>query len=118
MKIFVYGTLKRGQPLHYALHGQTYVGEARTLPHFRLFSLGEYPGLVNAERPGDGLAIEGEVWDVDPCCLAELDEIEAVDEGEYARIPVPLQEPFQDVAVQGYLYLGDIGGLEEAGSRW
>ena len=118
MKIFVYGTLKRGQPLHYALQAQTLVGEARTLPQFRLFSLGDYPGLVRAETPEAGMAIEGEVWEIDAVCLAELDEIEAVDEGEYARIPMPLQEPFHDADVEGYLYLGSVEGLVAVGERW
>ena len=118
MKIFVYGTLKRDQPLHYALQAQTFVGEACTLPHFRLFSRGEYPGLVQADSPETGVSIDGEVWEIDAVCLAELDQIEAVDQGQYARIRLPLQEPFQDADVEGYLYLGSVEGLEEVGTRW
>jgi gamma-glutamylaminecyclotransferase len=118
VKIFVYGTLKRGQPLHYALQAQTFVGEARTLQHFRLFSLGDYPGLVRAESLENGVSIEGEIWEIDAACLAELDEIEAVEEGEYARISMPLHEPFQDADVEGYVYLGSVEGLEEVGTRW
>ena len=118
VKIFVYGTLKRGQPLHFALQAQTFVGEARTFPHFRLFSLGEYPGLVRVQSPETGVSIDGEVWEIDAVCLAQLDDIEAVDKGEYARIPMPLQEPFQDADVEGYLFLGSVEGREEAGTRW
>lgn len=117
MKIFVYGTLKRGQQLHFALQEQRYLGEARTLPHYRMFSLGDYPGMVRAGS-APGMAIEGEVWEVDGACLAELDAIECIDEGEYARVRIPLQAPFRDVHVEGYLYLGNVSGLGDVGTRW
>ncbi|MGK0186479.1 MAG: gamma-glutamylaminecyclotransferase [Verrucomicrobiales bacterium] len=118
MKIFVYGTLKRGHALHDALQAQQFVGETRTAPQFRLFCLGSYPGMVMATSGAAGQAIEGEVWEVDDACLAQLDEIEAVDEGEYERVLIPLQQPFSGQHVQGYLYLGETDGLEEVGSRW
>ena len=118
MKIFVYGTLKRGQPLHYALRDQQFVGDARTLPQYQMFSLGDYPGVVMAASAEVGQAIEGEVWEVDAICLAELDEIEAVDEGEYERVRMPLGEPFHDTLVEGYLYLGDVSELGEVGTLW
>ena len=118
MKIFVYGTLKRDQPLHYALRSQQFVGEARTLAHYQMFSLGDYPGIVVAGSAEAGQAIEGEVWEVDHHCLSTLDEIEAVEEGEYERVRIPLQEPFHVTVVEGYLYLGDVGGLGEVGTHW
>ena len=118
MKIFVYGTLKRGHALHDALQAQSFVAEARTEPLYQMFSLGSYPGMVKANSAGEGLPIEGEIWEIDAECLSELDEIEAVDEGEYERVRIPLQPPFDREIVQGYLYLGDTDGLGEVGNRW
>ena len=99
------------------MRGQDFLEEVRTLPHFRMFSLGSYPGLVQVED-NTGLEIEGEVWEVDASCLADLDVIEAVHEGEYVREAIPLHAPFSDVHVECYLYLGDVSGLGEVGSRW
>ena len=117
MKIFVYGTLKRGHELHDALMDQRFLGHARTHPLYRMYSLGSYPGLVLAE-PDNGLEVEGEVWDVHERCVMELDAIEGVDEGEYARVSIPLHPPFDAARVEGYLYLGDVTGLGEVGARW
>lgn len=65
--VFVYGSLKQGFALHALLQGQLRVGNAWTEPWYRLFDLGSYPGLV--EWP-EGLAIRGEVYEVDTECLA------------------------------------------------
>ncbi|SRR5579885_1562932 len=72
--LFVYGTLKRGGRGSRWLAGQRFVGEAATEPKYRLYDLGSYPGLV---RDGaNGLAVKGELWEVDDACLAELDDYE------------------------------------------
>ncbi len=86
-RVFVYGTLKRGFPLHRYLAGARFLGEAR-LEGFEMFDLGWYPGIV----PGEGV-VYGEVYDVGPGTLALLDEIE--DEGEeYERrwLPVEMED--------------------------
>ena len=114
-RVFLYGTLKQGQSLHYAVEGQVFLGHARTEPRYRLFSLGTYPGMVPSEQ---GLPIEGEVWEVDGRCLRNLDEIEGVAEGEYDRAAIPLQAPFDDEPAYAYIYLGDITGLGDCGTRW
>ena len=44
--VFVYGTLKRGMSNHRWLRGQRFVDESRTLPSYRMYDLGGYPGLV------------------------------------------------------------------------
>ena len=66
MFLFVYGTLKRGQPRHRYLAGQTFVASAVTRPIYRLFNVGDYPALV---RHSEGRSIEGELWRVDEGCL-------------------------------------------------
>jgi len=100
--VFVYGTLKRGCSNHPVLAGQTFLGEARTAPGYRLHHLGDYPGMITA--PDDTLGVAGEVWSVDAVALARLDAFEGTAEGLYRREPVKLLPPFADRSVDTYLY--------------
>jgi gamma-glutamylaminecyclotransferase len=113
--LFVYGTLKRGDCRHSVLAGQTFQGQARTAPRYRMYNVGSYPALV--ETP-DGLAIEGELWQVDATCLARLDEVEGVAEGLYQRRAIQLAEPFTDVSAQSYFFLKNTAGLADCGPCW
>lgn len=114
--IFVYGTLKCGCRNHAYLGGQAFVGEARTMPGFRLFDLGEYPGMV--PDPTDREGVIGEVWSVDPACLARLDVLEGIAENLYERKFVALQPPFAAQTVETYLYLQAVTGRPEVGPAW
>jgi gamma-glutamylaminecyclotransferase len=115
MRLFIYGTLKRGCYNHYYMDGQHFVGTARTEPCYRLFNLGGFPGMVSAS---DGLSIEGEVWDIDDACRARLDVLEGVAEDEYILEPVPLLAPFDREIVHGYRYLRSVVSRPEIGSVW
>ena len=75
MFLFVYGTLKSGGTANYRLASARLVGPAVTAPKYRLYDMGWHPAMVRDE--GHGLAVEGEVWDVGPEMLAELDEYES-----------------------------------------
>jgi len=108
--IFVYGTLKRGGSNHHHLAGQTFLCEGRTGPGFRLFDLGAYPGMV---AHADGRSVPGEVWAVDPECLARLDVLEGVAEGLYRRDRVTLFPPFADRPVETYFYARTVEGRRE-----
>ena len=77
MRLFIYGTLKRGCYNHHYMHGQQFIDKARTVPIYRLYNLGGYPGMVLAD---DGLSIEGEVWEIDETCRTQLDVLEGVDD--------------------------------------
>jgi len=113
--LFIYGTLKRGQPRHPALKGQTFVANVLTAPAYRMYNTGTYPALVEAEN---GVAVEGELWAVSETCLSELDVIEGVAEGLYGRRPVLLQPPHDGTAAETYIYLRSIAGLHDCGSNW
>lgn len=112
--IFVYGTLKRGYSRAANLVGQQFLGEVKTLAHYRLFDCGSYPGLVEVEN---GLEIIGEVWAVDTACLQQLDLVEAVEEGLYRRGSIKLQPPF-DLYVESYFYLLSVETLTDCGDCW
>ncbi len=114
--IFVYGTLKRGCSNHGELAGQRFVAEARTLPGYRLFDVGGYPGLV--PWPGDREGVSGEIWSVDPTTLARLDRFEGTDSGLYSREPILLQAPYSGETVQAYVYPGSVAGLRDVGANW
>ncbi|NQV27506.1 MAG: gamma-glutamylcyclotransferase [Rhodopirellula sp.] len=118
MLVFVYGTLQRGRALHQHLAGQHFVDVAQTLPDYRLYRIVWYPGLVDAPASESGLAIHGEVWDVDETTLKVLDDVEEVGSGLYERRPVSLQEPFDQSEVMAYFYLGDVEGCSDNGDRW
>lgn len=111
-RIFVYGTLKRGQCRHAALAGQRFLEEAATEPLYRLYDCGDYPALV--ESPA-GVAVWGELWEVDEPCLARIDVIEGVAEGLYRRQTVQLQDR---PPAETYIYLHDVSGLAELGDRF
>jgi gamma-glutamylcyclotransferase (GGCT)/AIG2-like uncharacterized protein YtfP len=115
MRLFVYGTLKRGEPRHGYLSGQTFIVLARTLPVYRLYDLGEYPGLVGR---ADGLAIEGELWEVDKACLEQLDKVEGCDDGLYCRSAVDLAPPHDGSPAVTYLYQKSVENLAECGTCW
>ncbi len=74
MLLFVYGTLRRGEPSHSLLAGARFVGTAQTEPRYELVDLGEYPALVE----GGDTAVVGELYDVNHEMLVQLDIYEDV----------------------------------------
>ena len=60
---FFYGTFMRGQPGEANLAGATFVGEARTAPRYRLYSIrDEHPLLIEVDEGGASIA--GQLLDV------------------------------------------------------
>ena len=111
-RLFVYGTLRKGQGRSTLLDGQKFLGEVKTEPDYRLYSNGAYPCLVEA---ADGVSVQGELWEVHDDCLARLDAVEGVDAGLFGRKKVKL---VGHEGVEAYFYLGNVEGLEDAGSPW
>jgi gamma-glutamylcyclotransferase (GGCT)/AIG2-like uncharacterized protein YtfP len=114
--IFVYGTLKRGGSNHHLMAGQQFLGEAGTLPGFRLYDLSGHPGMV--VKPDDRAGVTGEVWSVDAACLAQLDVLEGLVEGLYRRVRIKLPPPFADQPIETYLYAQSVEGRSDIGSTW
>lgn len=84
-RVFVYGSLLRGQCNHEWLQGARFVGEDRTAEPLTLVDLGEYPAVVDQPLG----PIVGEVWEVDEEGLARLDILEDYPD-LYLRRPVAL----------------------------
>ena len=115
--LFIYGTLKRGDVRTSLLDGQAYLGQVKTAPHYRLYSVGDYPALVEAAPLNlPGRSIHGELWQIDATCLTRLDEEEGVDEGLYERCAVELIG--SPARATTYLYRQPIAGLVDCGDRW
>jgi gamma-glutamylcyclotransferase (GGCT)/AIG2-like uncharacterized protein YtfP len=113
--LFVYGTLKRGFPLHHHLGPSRFVAAARTGPGFALYRLDWYPAMV-AEAEATG--VTGELFEVSEPLLAVLDEVESVPY-LYHRVQVPIVEcdgePRTNLAL-AYVYQQPVAGRERLGS--
>ncbi|XP_017287102.1 gamma-glutamylaminecyclotransferase C isoform X2 [Kryptolebias marmoratus] len=108
--VFVYGTLKKGQPNHHYMmdssNGKaTFVATAITAQKYPLVIAGKYniPFLLNL--PGRGLRVHGEVYEVDKKMLGFLDEFECVP-GMYQRTTAGLE--VRESAAGGKLSPGSI----------
>jgi allophanate hydrolase len=78
--LFCIGAHMAGLPLNGAITGRfgRFLRTATTLPEYRLFDLGTRPGLLRA--PGEGGAIEGEVWALPTAAIGAV----------LAEVPPPL----------------------------
>jgi gamma-glutamylaminecyclotransferase len=81
MKVFIYGTLKRGFPLFdKGLVGARYLGDVETVERYPLYIAGSSYGPMMLDRAGEGLHIRGELFEVEEDRLQVLDELEDVDD--------------------------------------
>ncbi|QJA05774.1 gamma-glutamylcyclotransferase [Thermosulfurimonas marina] len=94
--LFVYGTLRRGQPLHGLLRGASLMGEG-WVEGFALYDLGDYP----AARPWEKGRIWGELYAVPEELLPLLDQVE----DEYRRETVLVEcSSGAKIPAQMYVY--------------
>lgn len=107
--VFVYGSLKEGYGNHRLLLTSTLRHHA-TLPYgHRMFSLGGFPGVVEADL-SSGYPIHGEVYEVAESTLFEsLDYLEGYDKetdtGMYLRRPVMVELDNGELeVVETYIY--------------
>ena len=115
MIIFVYGTLLKGLERSHVLYSSPYLGPA--LVQAQLFDLGSYPGIGEGNHD-----VTGELYEVTPETLAELDSIEGYVENSpesslYLRKTLTAQK-FADgstVDAESYFYSRPSGELIEGG---
>ncbi len=84
-RVFVYGTLLRGEANHYLLTQSRFLCDAKTEPLFSLFNLGGFPAMCS----GGSTSVVGEVYEVRGEVLEILDELEEHPDW-YVRTPVRL----------------------------
>eukprot|EP00731_Ephydatia_muelleri_P033217 Em0026g37a len=91
-KMFVYGTLLKGQPNHHVLMNannglSVFVGKARLTKKYPLVVASAYNVPYLLPLKGTGQEVHGEVYGVDSKMLRELDALEEHPE-YYTRTPV------------------------------
>ena len=104
-RVFVYGTLKRGEAREKCWPRRPLSVEPATV-RGRLYDLGPYPALIEGAE-----TVAGELWnfaaeDLSPT-LAALDEIEGYrgrEEDQYRRVVIQCRLPGGEVAAWTYLF--------------
>jgi len=111
-RVFVYGTLLRGEKNHDLLMGSPFLGMARTEPLFSLFNLGGFPAMC---RHGC-TSVVGEVYEVSQEVLETIDELEG-HPNWYRRTPISLSE---GMVAETYLLEPDQveGGVLISSGNW
>ena len=84
MRLFVYGSLRRGRANHAALAGASFIGSLATAPRYALAEHDGYPALI----PGRS-AVEGELYEV---ALEHLARLDAFEGSGYVRAKVTLAD--------------------------
>jgi gamma-glutamylcyclotransferase (GGCT)/AIG2-like uncharacterized protein YtfP len=114
MKVFVYGTLKRGHGNHGLLNGSRFVGAAVLFGEFVLLDSG-FPVCV--EQP-HGAPVAGEVYEIDGATLQRLDHLEGEGSMYHRQLrTVVYEHGGADVAA---VYVGDERrwGRTYIGGQW
>ena len=110
-RIFVYGTLMKGQSANYMLQDSIYLGRF-ALADYCCKNLGPFPGI----RPCSGGHVFGEVYCVKDAAIAFLDRYES--EGEmYIRTTVEVNSYYGSTTAETYVYASDLPGNPVFG-RW
>jgi gamma-glutamylcyclotransferase (GGCT)/AIG2-like uncharacterized protein YtfP len=95
--LFVNGTLMRGLALHTNLEGAEFLGEVRTAPRYRLYSIANvHPGMFEVDR--DGVSVAGELYRVPD------DVLRRVEAGEPPNLYRGLVHLDDGRKVEGILY--------------
>ena len=106
----------RGCCNHDHIDDQRFLGEARTLPGYRLYELTGYPGMVVDES--DTLGVPGELWEIDADCLERLNRFEGTEAGLYRLASIPLRPPFDETTALTYFYLHKTFGRKAVRGKW
>jgi gamma-glutamylcyclotransferase (GGCT)/AIG2-like uncharacterized protein YtfP len=85
-KLFVYGTLRHGEPAHALLADARLIGSVRTEPRFTLVDAGGYPGMIF----GGHTKVTGEIYEIDASAWPKLDEYEQAPE-VYERVQLVVE---------------------------
>jgi gamma-glutamylcyclotransferase (GGCT)/AIG2-like uncharacterized protein YtfP len=83
-RVFVYGTLKRGQRNDHFMHGAEYLGLHRTEEIYSLYDFEDYPAVCLRGAH----SISGEVYRIDDRQFRALDDLEWYPHF-YQRIEIP-----------------------------
>jgi gamma-glutamylaminecyclotransferase len=87
--LFVFGTLKRGFPLHErGLARSRFIGEARTTERFPMIIAGDRFAPMLLHEPGIGHRVAGELYAVSPVELETIDGLEHMGTPGHFRLAI------------------------------
>lgn len=114
-RIFVFGTLKEGFRNFHVNRGTRVGGDVITVQPYPLHIMGSrrLPWMLN--RPGEGLPVIGQLFEVDEATLAAMDQLERVDDPlwyQRQRIDVrPHPRAADDAVIDAWVYFGSEAGF-------
>jgi len=89
IRLFVFGTLKNGFPLHDpCLGGATYLGAYHTVEPYPMFIAGQWFAPMMLDKPGNGFHVSGELYEIDRARLAAIDAVESIGKAGNFRISI------------------------------
>jgi gamma-glutamylaminecyclotransferase len=92
IRLFVYGTHKRGFALHETgLAGQRFLGAYRTVDPYPMVVAGPSFAPMMLDEPGTGLRVRGELYEVESARIATIDSIEHIGEPGNSRASIELE---------------------------
>jgi gamma-glutamylaminecyclotransferase len=91
-RVFVFGTLKEGFPLHrQGLDDTPKRLDCRTVERFPMFIAGPWYAPMMMNEPGSGRQVRGELYEVDDTRLALLDGLESVGKPGNFRVVIEVE---------------------------
>lgn len=109
-KVFVYGTLMKGETNHGYLERSTCIGKA-TIKGYEMHDVGWYPAIV----PGDNLII-GELYQVPLSDMPSIDMLEGEGSFYAKKCETVTDSKGNKTLAYVYVYLGDVEDLKEISS--
>lgn len=105
-KVFVFGTLKRGFPLHeQGLSGARLVGLYKTRKRYPMLIAGPWYAPMMFNEPGVGYHVHGELYDVDEGNLKLLDRLESVGKPANFREAIEVESQVDGAACLALAYM-------------
>lgn len=114
LKLFVYGTLRRGEHAHYMLSQRDakFLKECKTHSRYHLYDQGAFPGMVENELEEGG--VHGELFEITRDVLRVTDYYEGVSHGLFRQAFIELEDGEKAIA---YLVVQPCGTRIPSG-RW
>ena len=109
MKLFVYGTLKKGYHNNYLLKNSEYMGKAITTG--KMYNVGKFPAVTSGKD-----IIKGELYKIDQFTLNNIDYLEGYNkdniiESLYIRKEISVIHNRKIIKAYGYIWNSSITGL-------